>query len=134
MCRCLRSAWQLLVDIQRIATCMPGAELTEVVDDQTYKGKLSVPLGPVAFAFNGVMKVEEVNPDNHTTRVTVRAADAKQSGGANATASFRLEPRQPSGKPQAGQPGAELRAAPVARATARRRARGHRARRRCGNY
>jgi len=85
-------AWPLLVDIRRIASCMPGAELTEVVDDRTYKGKLSVPLGPVAFAFDGVMKVEEVNPDEHTTRVTARGADTEQNGGANATASFRLEP------------------------------------------
>jgi len=85
-------AWPLLVDIRRIASCMPGAELTKVVDDRTYKGKLSVPLGPVAFAFDGVMKVEEVDPDEHTTRVTARGADTEQNGGANATASFRLEP------------------------------------------
>ena len=85
-------AWPLLVDIRRIASCMPGAELTEVVDDRTYKGKLSVPLGPVAFAFDGVMKVEEVNSDEHTTRVTATGADSEQNGGANATASFRLEP------------------------------------------
>jgi len=85
-------AWPLLVDIRRIASCMPGAELTEVVDDRTYKGKLSVPFGPVAFAFDGVMKVEEVNSDEHTTRVTATGADSEQNGGANATASFRLEP------------------------------------------
>ena len=42
------------------------------MDDRAYKGKLSVPLGPVAFAFDGVMKVEEVNPDNQTARVTAR--------------------------------------------------------------
>jgi len=84
-------AWPLLVDIRHIVPCMPGAELTEVVDERTYKGKISVPLGPVAVAFAGVMKVE-VNPANHTARVTARGADAKESGGANATASFRLGP------------------------------------------
>jgi uncharacterized protein len=63
-------AWPLLVDIRRIAPCMPGAELTEVADDRTYKGKISVPLGPVALDFDGVMKVEEVDPANHTARVT----------------------------------------------------------------
>src|SRR5262249_59666643 len=78
-------AWPLLVDIRRIATSMPGAELTEVVDDRTYKGKLSLPLGPVAFAFNGVMKVEEVNPDEPTTHVPAHVADAQQNGGASAT-------------------------------------------------
>ena len=43
-------AWPLLVDIRHIVPCMPGAELTEVVDERTYKGKISVPLGPVAVA------------------------------------------------------------------------------------
>ena len=38
-------AWPLLMDIRRIAPCMPGAELTEVVDDKTYKGKIAVRLG-----------------------------------------------------------------------------------------
>src|SRR5262249_17232204 len=85
-------AWPLVVDIRRIASCMPGAELTEVVDDRTYKGKLSVPLGPVAFAFDGVMKVEEVNPEEHTTRVTARGADTERTGAANPPASSRLGP------------------------------------------
>jgi uncharacterized protein len=85
-------AWPLLTDIQRIASSMPGAELTEVVDDTTYKGKISVPLGPVSLVFAGVMKVEEVNPTNQTARVSAHGVDAKDSGGANAIASFRLKP------------------------------------------
>ena len=44
-------AWPVLMDIRRIAPCMPGAELTEVVDDKTYKGKIGVRLGPVALTF-----------------------------------------------------------------------------------
>jgi len=35
-------AWKVLLDIERIAPCMPGAELTEVVDQNTYKGKIGV--------------------------------------------------------------------------------------------
>ena len=41
-------AWKLLLDIERIAPCMPGAELTEVVSKNIYKGKIGVRLGPVA--------------------------------------------------------------------------------------
>ena len=41
-------AWRVLLDVERIAPCMPGAQLTEVVDDTTYKGNISVRLGPVA--------------------------------------------------------------------------------------
>ena len=84
-------AWPLLMDIRRIAPCMPGAELTEVVDDRTYKGKIAVRLGPVALAFAGLVKFEELDDVNHTARVKAQGSDAKGRGGANATASFRLE-------------------------------------------
>jgi carbon monoxide dehydrogenase subunit G len=84
-------AWPVLMDIRRIAPCMPGAELTEVVDDRTYKGKIAVRLGPVALAFAGLVKFEELDDVNHTARVKAQGSDSKGRGGANATASFRLE-------------------------------------------
>ena len=85
-------AWPVLMDIRKIAPCMPGAELTDVIDDKTYKGKIAVRLGPVALAFAGVIKFEELDNVNHTARVTAQGSDAKGRGAANATASFRLEP------------------------------------------
>jgi carbon monoxide dehydrogenase subunit G len=85
-------AWPLLMDIRRIAPCMPGAEVTEVVDDQTYKGRIAVRLGPVALAFAGVVKFEERDSVNYKARVKAQGSDAKGRGAANATASFRLEP------------------------------------------
>ena len=85
------AAWPLLMDIRRIAPCMPGAELTEVVDERTYKGKIAVRLGPVALAFAGVVKFEELDNGNRTARVKAQGSDAKGRGGANAIASFRLE-------------------------------------------
>src|SRR5262249_6981812 len=80
------------MDIRRIAPCMPGAELTEVVDDKTYKGKIGVRLGPVALAFAGTVKFEEMDAAAHTARVKAQGNDAKGRGGANASASFRIEP------------------------------------------
>ena len=85
-------AWPVLMDIRRIAPCMPGAELTEVVDDKTYKGKIGVRLGPVALTFAGTVTFEEVDNANHRARVKAQGTDAKGRGGAHATASFRLEP------------------------------------------
>ena len=85
-------AWPLLMDIRRIAPCMPGAEVTEVVDDATYKGRIAVRLGPVALAFAGVIKFEELDGVNYQARVKAQGSDAKGRGAANATASFRLEP------------------------------------------
>jgi carbon monoxide dehydrogenase subunit G len=85
-------AWAILMDIERIAPCMPGAELTEVVDKSTYKGKISVRLGPVALAFAGTVKFEAVDDVNHTATIKAQGTDAKGRGGAQASASFRLEP------------------------------------------
>ncbi len=85
-------AWPLLMDIRRIAPCMPGAEVTEVIDATTYKGRIAVRLGPVALAFAGVVKLEDLDGVNHTARVKAQGSDAKGRGAANASASFRLEP------------------------------------------
>jgi carbon monoxide dehydrogenase subunit G len=84
-------AWPLLLDIRRIAPCLPGAELTEVVDENTYKGRIGVRLGPVALTFAGTVRLEEIDGTNHTARVKAQGSDAKGRGGANAAASFRLE-------------------------------------------
>jgi len=85
-------AWTVLMDIERIAPCMPGAELTEVTDPQTYKGKVSVRLGPVALAFAGVVKFEDVDATSHKARVKAQGSDTKGRGGANAIVEFRVEP------------------------------------------
>ena len=85
-------AWAVLTDIRRVAPCMPGAELTDVVDDKSYKGKISVRLGPVSLAFAGLVKFEEMDEANRSARVKAQGSDAKGRGSANAAASFRLEP------------------------------------------
>ena len=85
-------AWAVLMDIRRIAPCMPGAQLTEVVDETTYKGNIAVRLGPVALTFAGTVKFEELDEESHWARVRAQGTDAKGRGGAQAAASFQLEP------------------------------------------
>lgn len=85
-------AWAVLMDIRRIAPCMPGAELTEIVDPQNYKGKIAVRLGPVALSFAGRVEFDNVDDVNHSARVKAQGNDAKGRGSANATATFRIEP------------------------------------------
>lgn len=85
-------AWKTLMDIERIAPCMPGAELTEIVDDKTFKGKVSVRLGPVALTFQGKATFEDVDDAAHKATVKAQGADAKGRGGANANVGFHLEP------------------------------------------
>lgn len=85
-------AWTILMDIERIAPCVPGAELTEVVDENTYKGKISVKLGPVALTFNGQTQFEEKDADNHKAKLKAQGTDAKGRGGAHAKVGFHMEP------------------------------------------
>lgn len=85
-------AWSVLMDIPRIAPCMPGAELTEVVDPQHFKGKISVRLGPVALAFAGRVEIDSIDEAGHSARVKAQGSDAKGRGAANATATFHIEP------------------------------------------
>jgi hypothetical protein len=84
--------WAMLMDIERIATCVPGAELVEVVDKTTYKGKVSVKLGPVALAFLGTAKFVEIDEAAHTATVKAQGTDQKGRGGANATVTFAVLP------------------------------------------
>jgi carbon monoxide dehydrogenase subunit G len=85
-------AWSVLMDVPRIAPCMPGAELTEVVDPQNFGGKISVRLGPVSLTFAGRVQIDSIDEANHSARVKAQGNDAKGRGGANATATFHIEP------------------------------------------
>ncbi|HEX9465552.1 MAG TPA: SRPBCC family protein [Alphaproteobacteria bacterium] len=85
-------AWAVLMDVRRVAPCMPGAELTEIVDDRTFKGKVSVRLGPVALTFAGTAQFEEIDAAAHTAKIKASGTDAKGRGGAQSVVSFGLEP------------------------------------------
>src|SRR3984893_3039914 len=76
----VEDAWKVLMDIRRIAPCMPGAQLTEVVEKHTYRGRIDVPLGLVALAFAGTVRFEEIDPAGHKARVAAQGSDAKGRG------------------------------------------------------
>jgi carbon monoxide dehydrogenase subunit G len=77
--------WQTLVDIERVAPCLPGAEITEAGEDGTYRGTFSVRLGPTTAAYRGELNMEELDED--ARRVVMRASgqDKRGQGSAKAT-------------------------------------------------
>lgn len=85
-------AWKVLLDIERVARCIPGAELTQVIDDRAYKGKVAVRLGPIALSLNGQAKFEEIDQAGRRARLRAQGADAKGRGSSDSTIEFRLEP------------------------------------------
>jgi carbon monoxide dehydrogenase subunit G len=79
--------WKLLLDVERVAPCMPGAELTEVVDDRTWKGRVRLRVGPVTMNYSGTVIMIERDDARHA--VTLRAEGRETSGKGNATATIR---------------------------------------------
>ena len=90
----LDETWALLTDIERIAPCVPGAELTEVVDENTYKGKIAVRLGPVSLTFAGEARFESRDDAAHSARLKAQGTDARGRGGAHSDVTFHLEPSE----------------------------------------
>src|SRR5438128_1394241 len=86
------AVWAYMLDVERVAPCMPGAELTEVMDDKNWKGKVTVKVGPVSMSFLGTATMQE--RDDAAKRVVLKAdgRDARGKGAANATVTARMEP------------------------------------------
>ena len=80
----LEQVWTHLLDVEKIAPCAPGAELTEVVDDRTWKGKVNVKVGPVSLAYAGTVVLQE--RDEATHRVVLKADGREQRGKGAASA------------------------------------------------
>jgi carbon monoxide dehydrogenase subunit G len=78
--------WETLVDIERVAPCLPGAEITEAGDDGTYRGTFSVRLGPTTAAYRGELQMEEL--DQAARRVVMRASGQDKRGQGSAKASI----------------------------------------------
>jgi uncharacterized protein len=84
--------WAFLLDVERIAPCMPGAELTETVDDAHWKGKVNVKFGPVALSFAGSVEMTERDDVAHRGVLHAKGMEAKGKGAANAAVTSWLEP------------------------------------------
>jgi uncharacterized protein len=79
------AAWELLVDVPRVVPCMPGAELTETVDESNWKAKMSVKLGPISLAFATDLKREELEEAAKRVKLAARAREMRGRGAAHAT-------------------------------------------------
>jgi carbon monoxide dehydrogenase subunit G len=82
----------VLQDVEAIAPCMPGAELTEAVDERTWKGKVHVRFGPIQMAFTGTVVVEERDDVAHRARLFAKGTEQRGKGAATAKVESWLEP------------------------------------------
>lgn len=81
----LDRVWEALIDVERVAPCLPGAEITEAGEDGTYRGTFSVRLGPTTAAYRGELSMEEVDADAHRAVMRASGQDKRGQGSAKAT-------------------------------------------------
>ncbi len=74
----VEKVWQFFDNIPQVAACLPGAELTENLGDDKYKGKVAVRMGPVKLQFAGTADITE--RDEAAKRVVVHASGADEKG------------------------------------------------------
>jgi carbon monoxide dehydrogenase subunit G len=86
--------FDFLQNPHNVATCFPGAELTEDLGDDSYRGKVKIKLGPVTAAFSGIAKITEKDATERLAVLVAEGKDARGSGTAKATATMKVEPTE----------------------------------------
>lgn len=87
--------WEFLTDPYRVAKCLPGAAITEQLDDQTYAGTMTVKVGPVLANYKGQVRFERLDSDARVAELTGRGLDVRGKGGADMRMTSRLVERGP---------------------------------------
>lgn len=88
------AAWRFLQNLESVAACMPGAKLTERIDDTHYKGQVTARVGPATLAFSGTIDVLEVDRAAKTLRLVGKGSDRSGSSGAGMDLIARIEPTE----------------------------------------
>ena len=83
------TAWRVLLDLERIAPCMPGAQLQEVEGDE-YRGTVKVKVGPITAQYKGVARVVEADEGAHRVVIQAEGRDTRGQGNASATITATL--------------------------------------------
>lgn len=85
----IAEAWALLTDVERIAPCLPGAQLTEIEGDE-YRGVVKVKVGPITAQYRGVARFVERDEGTHRAVLRAEGRETRGQGNAAATVSAQL--------------------------------------------
>jgi uncharacterized protein len=87
----VEQAWHVLTDVERIAPCMPGAQLQEIEGDE-YRGVVKVKVGPITAQYKGAARFVEQDEAAHRAVLRAEGRETRGQGNANATITAQLEP------------------------------------------
>jgi carbon monoxide dehydrogenase subunit G len=92
------TVWRFLLDPHRVVTCMPGAELEQVVDERTFEGAVKIKLGAITTRYRGRVQLTEVDDEAHLVRML---AEGRETGGGTAKGTLTSQVRAlPDGQTQ----------------------------------
>ncbi|HVC42644.1 MAG TPA: SRPBCC family protein [Candidatus Saccharimonadales bacterium] len=77
--------YEFLLDVNNVVSCVPGAELSEVVDPSTFKGKVRIKVGPVTVSYNGTARITSRDAETRTATLEAEGRETTGSGSAQAT-------------------------------------------------
>jgi uncharacterized protein len=81
----IEQVWTALIDLEKVAPCLPGAAITDHDEDGTYHGTFQVKLGPTSANYRGTVKIESADAATHTATLGAKGTDKRGQGGATAT-------------------------------------------------
>lgn len=84
-------AWTLLREIEAVAACMPGAKITQRIDDAHYKGTVTVRVGPATLSFRGDIEVKEIDAARRTLRLFGNGSDTTGSSAGSMDLTARID-------------------------------------------
>jgi uncharacterized protein len=84
--------WRFLDDIEAVAACMPGAQLTETVDERTHRGQVRLAVGPLSMNYAGELAIVERDDATRRMQLDASGRDRRGSGTAKATIGVQLAP------------------------------------------
>lgn len=86
----LDRTWATLLDVERVGSCLPGAQMDPADETGVYRGRMKMKLGPMAVAYEGTARLIDVDEDAHVSVMDVKGREAKGQGTAAATIRNRL--------------------------------------------
>lgn len=84
--------WELLSDPRKVVTCVPGAQLTETIDDRTFKGSISVKVGPSVTDYKGQVHIERLDAAAHEIEIVGKGQDVRGKGSASMKMTGSIRP------------------------------------------
>jgi carbon monoxide dehydrogenase subunit G len=85
----VQQAWEAMLDLERVAPCLPGASIDEASDGE-YQGTMTIKLGPISARYRGTVKVEEADEENHRAVMKANGQETRGQGSASATITSTL--------------------------------------------